>query len=170
MTGNVGFAAFLLLMALILAGIGWRMLSGDKANSHLAVASAAWATAAGQIGTVRIDQEEAKSFDRNSNTEIVNISYVPKVDYSYTVAGQQYAGTRINFLRPHYASEKKAKEVVANYATGAAVTVAYDPVDPQNSVLDRNTKPPTIGFWTVFIFVIAVIVAGLGIAMLFIPL
>lgn len=170
MTASIGFALFLLLMALILVGIGWWMLKGDKENSRLAVASASWSTVTGQIETVRIDQQEAKSFDKNSNTEISNISYVPKVDYRYTAKGQQYVGTRINFLRPYYASEKKAKAVVANYTAGASVTIAYDPADPQNSVLDRNTKPPVMGFWTVFVFLMAVIVAALGVGMFFIPM
>jgi hypothetical protein len=164
MTAN-GFAVVLLLIALIFAGMGWRMLKTDKENSRLAVASAAWATAAGQIETVRIDT----SYDNVSNTEIVQDTYVPKVDYSYTVEGKQYVGTRINFVRQHYARENKAKAVVANYTMGAAVMIAYDPADPQNSVLDRSTKPPAIGFWTGLSFLMAVIVAGLGVGMFFIP-
>jgi hypothetical protein len=163
MTANIGFGLFLFAMALILAGTAWRMLKADKENVRLAAVSAAWPTVTGQISSVRIDEGRQSSDDDGSS------SFEPKIDYAYTVADRQYAGTRINFTRLHFASKKKAQAVIANYAVGAAATVAYDPADPQNSVLDRTVKPPGVSFWTAFIFAAAAIVAMLGVVMLSIP-
>ena len=56
----------------------------------------------------------------------------------------------------------RCKLVVA----GSTVPVAYDPADPQNSVLDRASKPPKVSFWTAFIAFAAVIVAMLAIVMM----
>jgi len=44
--------------------------------------------------------------------------------------------------------------------------VAYDPANPQNSVLDRTAKPPAITFWTGVLFVFAAIVLALAVVML----
>ena len=148
-------------MALILAvAAGW-YLKGDRENVRLFAASAAWPTVAGQIGSVQI-VETGSSEDSNSWCE-------PKVDYTYTVAGREYAGTRIKFSRLKNVSNKTARAVIANYAVGATV-VAYDPANPQNSVLDRTAKPPRISFWTGLIFAIAAIVAALGVGMLNLPM
>jgi hypothetical protein len=153
MSAEIGFALFLFAMALILAAMGWWMLKADKENVRLSAASATWPTVTGQIGSARVH-------------ELSNNSFEPKIDYTYTVADLEYAGTRINFTRLQFASEKRAKAVIANYAAGAAATVAYDPANPQNSVLDRSVKPPSISFWTGFIFAAAAVVAALGGVML----
>ena len=161
MSANIGFGLFLFAMALILAVMGWRMLKTDKENVRLFGVSAAWPTVTGQIGSVRLDE---KRQDEGPD------SFEPKIDYTYAVADRQYAGTRISFTRLVFSSEKKARAVIANYAVGAATMVSYDPADPQNSVLDRSAKPPKMGFWTGFIFVMAAIVAALGVGMLNIPM
>jgi hypothetical protein len=168
MTANITFGLFLLASAAGLAVIAWRMLKADKANVRLSAASAAWPTVPGLVGAVRVDEQSQRSYDSETNSDTVTTTYEPKVDYTYAVAGRDYAGTRINFARLQFSSEKKARAVIANYATGATVTVAYDPADPQNSVLDRTTKPPAVSFWTGFIFVMAAVVAALGVVMLFI--
>jgi Protein of unknown function (DUF3592) len=81
------------------------------------------------------------------------------------VADREYAGTRIKFSRLKHVSNKTARAVIANYAVGATV-VAYDPANPQNSVLDRTAKPPAIAFWTGVMFVFAAIVLVLAVVML----
>ena len=157
MTQEIGFGLLLLAVALILAvAAGW-YLKGDRENVRLFAASAAWPTVAGQIGSVQI-VETGSSEDSNSWCE-------PKVDYTYTVAGREYAGTRIKFSRLKNVSNKTARAVTANYAVGATV-VAYDPAHPQYSVLDRTAKPPAITFWTGVLFVFAAIVLALAVVML----
>ena len=130
---------------------------GDRENVRLFGANAVWPTVTGQIGSVQI-VETGSSEDSNSWCE-------PKVDYTYTVAGREYAGTRIKFSRLKNVSNKTARAVTANYAVGATV-VAYDPAHPQYSVLDRTAKPPAITFWTGVLFVFAAIVLALAVVML----
>src|SRR5664280_2310357 len=148
-------------MALILAAAAGWYLKGDRENVRLFGASAAWPTVAGQIGSVQI-VETGSSEDSNSYS---NSWCEPKVDYTYTVTGRKYAGTRIKFSRLKNVSNKTARAVIANYAVGATV-VAYDPANPQNSVLDRTAKPRAITFWTGVLFVFAAIVLALAVVML----
>ena len=157
MTQEIVFGLFLLAVTLILAAAAGWYLKGDKENVRLFGASAVWPTVTGQIGSVQI-VETGSSEDSNSWCE-------PKVDYTYTVAGREYAGTRIKFSRLKNVSNKTARAVTANYAFGATV-VAYDPANPQYSVLDRTAKPPAITFWTGVLFVFAAIVLALAVVML----
>ena len=160
MSANIGFGLFCLVIALITAAIAWSKLRVDRKNVRLAAASGAWSTIKGQIGSVRIDAtrpEEGAAY------------FEPKVDYTYTVADRQYAGTRINFLRLDFLGEKKAQSIIANYAAGTATMVAYDPVNPENSVLDRSAKPPGLSFWTGVIFAVAVIMAAGGVVVMNLP-
>ena len=157
MTQEIVFGLFLLAVTLILAAAAGWYLKGDKENVRLFGASAVWPTVTGQIGSVQI-VETGSSEDSNSWCE-------PKVDYTYTVAGREYAGTRIKFSRSKNVSNKTARAVTANYAVGATV-VAYDPANPQYSVLDRTAKPPAITFWTGVLFVFAAIVLALAVVML----
>ena len=157
MTQEIVFGLFLLAVTLILAAAAGWYLKGDKENVRLFGVSAVWPTVTGQIGSVQI-VETGSSEDSNSWCE-------PKVDYTYTVAGREYAGTRIKFSRLKHVSNKTARAVIANYAVGATV-VAYDPANPQYSVLDRTAKPPAITFWTGVLFVFAAIVLALAVVML----
>jgi hypothetical protein len=160
MSANIGFGLFCFVIALITVAIAWSKLRADRNNVRLAAASGAWSTVNGQIGSVRIDA---------TRPEQGAAYFEPKVDYTYTVADRQYAGTRINFLRLDFLGEKKAQSIIANYAAGAATMVAYDPVDPENSVLDRITKPPALSFWTGVIIAVAVVMAAGGVVIMNIP-
>jgi hypothetical protein len=169
MTANLAFGIFLLGMAIVLAVMAWRMARADKENARLWQVSAAWATIAGVIRSSRVDEQRSTSYDPNLSTENVTSTYEPKVEYSYAIGGRDYTGSRISFARLHFASEKKAKAIAEGYAIGSTVTIAYDPADPQNSVLDRASKPPKISFWTGFVGVAAVIVVILAVIMLQLP-
>jgi Protein of unknown function (DUF3592) len=130
-------------MSALVAAMAWVRLKVDKENVRLSAASGTWPTVTGQIASVRIDHHRPDE---------ANSSFEPKIDYTYMVADRKYAGTRINFTRLDFARQKMASAVIADYAVGAAAMVAYDPVDPQNSVLDRSVNPPGISFWTIIFF------------------
>ena len=106
MTQEIVFGLFLLAVTLILAAAAGWYLKGDRENVRLFGASAAWPTVAGQIGSVQI-VETGSSEDSNSWCD-------PKVDYTYTVSGREYAGTRIKFSRLKNVSNKTARAVIAN--------------------------------------------------------
>jgi hypothetical protein len=56
---------------------------------------------------------------------------------------------------------------IEKYTVGATLPVACDPADPNLPVLDRETKPRAVNLSTI---VVAVVIAALGVILLFIPL
>jgi hypothetical protein len=170
MSANLAFALFLFAMAAVLGTMTWRMLMADKLNLVLSEASATWPSITGRIVATSVNRNVARWRNTDTYTDQENTTFEPKVDYSYVIGGREYAGTRISFARIHFARESKANAVVAKYLVGTSTVVAYDPEDPQNSVLDRDTKPSRVSFWTAFMGVATVILAMLGVAMLFISI
>jgi hypothetical protein len=170
MSANIGFGLFILLLAAFSAFMAWRRLNADKLNAKLSADSINWPTAPGQIMDVRIDQQRTMMVSNSSDTTSETIRYQPKVDYLYTVGGQQYQGSRINFTIMDFSFENRARKAIENYKVGATLPVAYDPADPQNSVLDRDTKPRTVNISTIVLFVLSGVVALIGVAMFFIPI
>jgi hypothetical protein len=160
-SANIGFGLFLLAVAAFMAFKAQRQLRNDKLDAKLQAESANWPTAPGQITDVRIDVTRGVISTGNSVTPTQ--SYQPKVAYLYTVGGQPYRGSRINFKVLNFAFENRAKKAVENYKVGTAVPVFFDPADPQVSVLDRDSKPRAVKISTMFLFFFAVIVALLGV-------
>lgn len=158
MSANMVFGLFCIVIALVVAGMAWRMLQADKENARLSGLSGEWPTAPGQILSIRI---EDRITDESS-------SYEPKIEYTYRVADQDYTGTRIAFKHVVFALKKTAQAVIAPYSVGPTI-VAYEPAAPQNSVLDRTARAPRVSFWTVFLFLIAPFVAIAGVVMLSLP-
>lgn len=68
-----------------------------------------------------------------------NASVSPRVIYEYDVYGRTYQGQQIragdNFMR--ISSSGSAYDTIDRYPVGAAVTVYYDPNNPQDSALER---------------------------------
>jgi hypothetical protein len=166
MTSNMELGLFLFAIALVLAGIAWRMLQTDRENVRLAAASSAWPTASGHVQSCEVVKHVATRRDNETNQDIEQITYEPTVSYVYAVGGKELAGNRLSFKRAHYISDKKANAAVAQFPTGATVAVAYDPADPQNSVLDRETKPSAVSLWTAILMISTAAVAVFGIVML----
>ena len=165
MTANLAFGAFLLLMALVLAVVGWRMLQTDRTNLALSKASSGWAQASGRIDGVDVEVTKNASYDSNSGTDIVTNSYEPRVAYSYETGGKVFVGSRIAFGRMQFRSEKPARARVAAWKAGDSVIVNYDPADPQTSVLDRDTKAPAVSMVTMAMLIGSVFFGVMGVVM-----
>lgn len=152
------------------AGItGWLalyMLRKDKENARLSAASSSWPTAPGLIYSATVDKKVTTYCDSEGN-ENESTTYEPRVEFSYTVGGTQYSGTRVSFARLQFYSEKKANAIVAKFPAGATAPVAYDPQDPKSSVLDRDIKASSITWQTILLGVTTLCIAILGIATLF---
>jgi hypothetical protein len=67
------------------------------------------------------------------DTEVTN---EPRVEYEYQVGGKTYRNQRITIGEK--TSEYELEEILARYPVGAAVTVYYDPSNPQTAVLERD--------------------------------
>jgi hypothetical protein len=69
----------------------------------------------------------------------VDITYYPRVVYSYEVAGQPYSSHRVTFgaIRPSKQAAA-AEKALERYPVGSQVTVYYNPAQPSETVLERT--------------------------------
>lgn len=80
------------------------------------------------------------SIDRRSD-EGNSYSYSPVVVYHYSTNGSTYSGDRLMIgIQRSYDKREQAAEVLNAYPRGAAVTVYYNPANPADAVLDRETN------------------------------
>ncbi len=63
-------------------------------------------------------------------------SYLPKVAYSYEVAGTAYTGNRVRVVVNSSLFESSAQATVARYVVGQPVTIHYDLSHPNSAVLE----------------------------------
>jgi hypothetical protein len=67
--------------------------------------------------------------------------YLPGLQYRYTVGGQAYLGTRIDFhTQDHMYTPGYAESWLLKYPPGRTVTVYYDPKDPRITILEPGIK------------------------------
>jgi hypothetical protein len=78
----------------------------------------------------------ASSVEARSSGEDEGFTDYPVVRYSYQVGGQAFQGNRIA-LGPETGGSG-ARKTVARYATGAPVTVFYNPQNPAEAILEKK--------------------------------
>jgi hypothetical protein len=95
----------------------------------LAAASAAWQTAPGKVlSSGVILQRRPKG----------GSTYRANIRYDYTVAGIRHEGGVIQFGSMDMATEAAAQKILDPYPVGAAVTVHYQPDDPNIAALETS--------------------------------
>ena len=97
--------------------------------------SNSWPSAQGRI--TRFDIE---TFDRKGLPY-----YRPNVQYSFSVDGKDYNGSRLSFRGYDSPSRADIEEMGVKYAAGTQHPVYYDGADPTQSVIERGTN------WLVYI-------------------
>jgi hypothetical protein len=80
----------------------------------------------------------------NTGNSNIGTWWAPAVGYAYQVDGKSYTANTIRFLMPHFFREEPAANVIAPYAAGGEVRVAYDPGNPAESVLEPGVPA---GMW-----------------------
>jgi hypothetical protein len=122
----------ILPIALIVGGPLSVMLIAMVVNKLLQLRRAAhWPQAAGRIVKSDIVASHERRIDRE--TEVINL---PAIEYEFSADGRKYTGIRISVGEDSGGASIEA--TLARYAVGAAVTVYYDPADPENCVLERD--------------------------------
>ncbi len=116
--------------------------------------TANWPKAAGQVVRAFVYRHERQTPKETS------ITFTPVVEYAYSVAEQRYTSEKRDFA-PYdcatFTDERKAKEIVAAFPPGKAVTVRYNPVVPAQAAL-KVEKPKMHN--TVLLFGVANAVMG----------
>jgi hypothetical protein len=139
----VGIAFLLVGIVLLFAGLQTR---------KKALAAQKWPTVSGKITSATL--EEDRSVDRE--THRTSVSYVPTIQYQYQVGDSSLVGNRIGFSKTGYDYNTATKKL-AQYPLDAPVTVFYNPLAPNESVLNTSTK----GSIVLIIISIVVIVIGI---------
>lgn len=88
----------------------------------------------------------------NYDSEDGSVTYSAKVFYAYSVGGTAHTGSTVSFGDYGSSDPSHAGGIVSRYPAGSRVQVYYDPVDPNNSVLEPGAT------WSSFVGVIAGIV------------
>jgi hypothetical protein len=95
-----------------------------------------WLTTAGTVVTSTVASRILSPSDPGYNPGDTNVTNEPRVEYEYTVAGKKYRGRRIDLGEK--TSSYELESILDRYPLGMAVTVYYDPADPNTAVLDRD--------------------------------
>jgi len=132
--------------------VGGGLLWYSANSKKKAGASLAWPSAPGTV-TVS-DVRQSSSTDEDGH---VTVSYYPRVEYEYTVDGQAYTSKQAAFGGVRgYGSPDRARQDLAKYPAGAAVTAYYNPEKPSEAVLERAAGEGAKTAKTMGIIVLAV--------------
>jgi len=103
-----------------------------------------------------LDTKLYKSVDGGASP----ISYKAQIKYSYTVEEKEYISKRIyfgGFLLD--SSPSRSKKLLKKYPKGTTVDIYYNPLKPQQSVLQKGVHLDVIlTFITVFLFMIFMLI------------
>lgn len=99
---------------------GWGVLTNARTSE-------AWPTVEGRVVRSEVDH----STDSEGGD-----SYLPQIDYTYTLDGMQYENDRVRFGENSYSFRRQAEAEVERYPVGRRVDVYYEPGNPENSVLE----------------------------------
>ncbi len=111
-----------------------------------------WPAIQGEVYSARVVEELDTGVD-DSTWRV----YRPEIRYSFILDGTEYAGARRSLGEPAASWRSHAETVVARYPVGQAVTVYYNPENPRDSIIERQTAKG----WATFFIVIGVVV-GIG--------
>jgi hypothetical protein len=122
-----------ILTLLFATGIG--VLGYSLHVLRAARAAGSWPTTPGKI--LRCEVVESRGTKGG-------LKYETKVEYSYTVAGASYTGTRLAYGY-EAGSGREAHQEIADRLTGAkGVVVRYDPADAASAVLSYGLNRSTV--------------------------
>lgn len=87
--------------------------------------------------------------------------WYPYVRYSYSAQGKSYASDQLYFYSCNEAPAKRARTYLLPYPVGKAVTIYYNPRNPEEAVLDRRLPLWRPLFWLIFTSFFLAIGAGI---------
>ncbi len=123
---------------LLFGAIGILLIFKSVNDKKKVGASASWPSTPGSITRSSIAESVSTSDDDNIT------HYYPQLTYKYQVAGTTYEGKRIMFGAVESGSHTKAQTTITRYPVGTSVSVYYNPADPKEAVLERQSKSSNI--------------------------
>lgn len=116
----------------LLAGVG--LLFFALRTRRKSAASLNWPST---VGTVISSGVQTNTFTDEYHRE--TYSFMPRVEYAYTVNGQEYRGRRLHFGVTESRRRADAEREANRYPVGMQVKVYYDPEKPQEAVLEQKS-------------------------------
>ncbi len=95
-----------------------------------------WPSAEGKVIASRVESRTRLPGDPAYDFDDTEVTNEPLVEYEYHVGGRKYRGKRITIGEK--TSSYELESLLARYPVGTAVTVYYDPANPQTAVLERD--------------------------------
>ena len=139
--------------------LGWLLIGGGVLAVLFPIvswmrvrASRSWPSVSGRVTESTLDVET-----HVGKTD----SYMPRIRYEYTIKGQTYESSPLNFWGSMGGSRSVAERTTARYPTGAKVTVYYNPEMPSEAVLDR-----AFSLLVLILPPVGVVLAGFGYTLL----
>ena len=116
-----------LLVGAVVCGLagGTLLLVGRRAQ-QLGAASSAWPRTTGRV----VSSEVARGASHSS---------IPRITYSYSVAGRDYTSSVVSF-RPSNTNFEEADRIVKAYPANGEALISYNPALPSQSVLVPGAK------------------------------
>lgn len=133
-------------------------------NRKKGTESQEWPRVTGTITNVNISK------DTDTDAEgFTTVTYKPEIEYQYEIGGNQFTSTRVSFGGTRtYNSYKKAEEATAKYPLDGAISVFYNPQQPEEAVLEQGTKGTMALIIAGIVFLgISMIASCVGLFMLF---
>lgn len=143
-------------LGLISMAVGSFVIHAGYQEVQNAQDSLKWSTTDGVI----ISSEVQEHKDDDSTT------YQANVRYQYTVRAQPYFSDQVSFGQYGSGDPDHARSIVRRYPTGQKVSVHFNPVDPQKSVLepgDSGASYLLLGAGTVFFGTGAILVGSIAV-------
>ncbi|MEI8133183.1 MAG: DUF3592 domain-containing protein [Leptolinea sp.] len=119
------------ILAIAFFVIGLVLLLMNVIQIKKAKAAEAWPTISGLI----LSSELHENRRYNTKSHVTNTSYEPRIQYQYSILGQNYLGTSLYIGKSSY-SYGAASKKIETYPQGAPVVVHYNPADPSKAVLE----------------------------------
>ena len=133
----------LVLIVFLLGAVGVRAMREVLRG----FAARRWPTTTGRVLSAEV-REAAAVMERRRGGVVRQSAaqrYVAQVSYEYGVKGVFYRGERVQLGQARaFAQPEEAQKVAARYPAGSRVTVAYNPANPADAVLERRMGVPTL--------------------------
>jgi hypothetical protein len=129
------------LVVLLLAALGGYLIFASIRGKRKAQASQNWPAVTGRVLTARLQHSTTSDAEGDMTT-----SYYPQVEYEYVAQGQTFRGNKIAFgPQKTHNNQARAQVALDSYLPGMDIPVYYNPLQPQEAVLEKSAPAGTIG-------------------------
>ena len=130
----------LFLLGVLVACVGMNTMSALGRS----LASERWPRASAQVVSSSVYREGAD----------VSPRWEPAVVYQYKIGNRTFTSHRIRFLMGPMYRREEANQITESYSVGRVVSVAYDPANPGESVLEPGAPSGTLKQVLLMLFLI----------------